>query len=81
MDAAGKRRRVVGKRTVVFSEQAPSEPPTPAAEFLQCLGPEDGRARTSVYMVTISRVLPDVSRSQDFRDVANLTREEVATLV
>ena len=81
MDAAGERRRIVGKRTVVLSEEAPSESPKPAAEFLQCLGPEDGRATTSVYMVTMSRVLPEVSRSQGFRDAANLTREEVATLV
>ena len=65
MEAAGKRRRIIGNHTVVLPEEAPAQSPTPIDDFLQYLGPEDGRARTIFCLAARGRDDCEGGRSLD----------------
>ena len=49
--------------------------------LLGAVGGEDGDARQQVYLVTISRVLPGVAAAGGYKDLASLTRAEVASAI
>lgn len=51
------------------------------AKLIEAMGAEDAAAKHSVYLGTLSRVLPETLQAQDLRDVSQLSREQVAVFV
>ena len=50
-------------------------------ELLETLGAENDSARQTVYLVTVSRVLPGVASAGGYRDIEKLTRRELADAI
>ena len=49
--------------------------------IIQALGSEDGGRKERVYLGTFSRVLPETRDMQGLRDVADLSRQELADCI
>ena len=69
LSAPAKRRRVAGEIPPWF------------LALLGDVGSEDGGANQQIYLITVSRVLPEVMASAGFRDVETLTRAELRDMV
>ena len=69
LSAPAKRRRVAGTISPWF------------LALLEDVGSEDGGANQQIYLITVSRVLPEVMASAGFRDVETLTRAELRDMV
>lgn len=70
---------------VELPEANPAQEPAPLdrwmAKKVEALGEESPTAKQVVYLVTISRVLPETLLATDLRNVAELSRVEVGDLV
>ncbi len=69
LSAPAKRRRVAGTTSPWF------------LALLEDVGSEDGGANQQIFLITVSRVLPEVMASAGFRDVETLTRAELRDMV
>lgn len=63
------------------SEAAPPTAPERINQLIQALGPEDPSQKLRVYMGTFSRVLPETAEMQGLKNVADMTRQELAVCI
>lgn len=65
----------------VAGAAAAAEAVRDTATLVDGLGKEDAAARRTVYLVTVSRILPETLEATDLRPIADVTREELAACI